>query len=787
MDPEIVTAPEYKDQIVDALRALPTISIVTDRQSFFDLYTNPQRRGRAWERPASVEFFDPGSQQPDFNLAAGLRIQGGLGREEIMPKHSFRLFFPFMPNTFAGRISLLTLCLTANFSAFSAGSSPQGAKPNRLIDEKSPYLRQHAYNPVNWFPWSDEAFDKAKAENKLVLLSIGYSTCHWCHVMNRESFSNPEIASYLNDNYICIKVDREERPDIDQVYMTFAQRANGSGGWPLNVWLTPDRKPFYAGTYFPPSRRPGYSFPAFPDILERIDKLWQEKPDELIAQSEKVVAILNESLSSNSESTELTIDANTLPTAVRDFDAAFDDRYGGFGPAPKFPSTAGLSFLISVAANPSAAEDSRNLAKDMALVTLDAIARGGINDHLAGGFHRYSVDSGWKIPHFEKMLYDQGLLASVFAEAWILTRKDKYRFVTERTLDYLLGQMRHEEGGFYSAEDAESIDPDKPEEKREGAFYVWSWEQLEAALGEPDLLEQAAEAFQLQKIGNVPPGLQGADEVIGYNTLRRAKKHTAPEETIQLILNKLATAQKERIRPALDNKIIVGWNGMAISAFAKAGLLWNSDRYRNAAINAATFIKTRLYDSDTATLKRLYLDGPSMANAYADDYAYLIRGLIDLYEATADVQWLDWAKALQETQIDQFYDVENGGFFSFAPSDDIVFKPMKEIFDGAIPSVSSISAENLARLAQVFDHEDYANKAKQTITAFEYSIRHSGRQLPYLLKASSFVAQKPIQIVLAGDPKSEAFRQMLELAAQTPLAQRLLLYADGSDGQNYLG
>ena len=691
-----------------------------------------------------------------------------------------------MLNTFVGRICLtLFLCLA---TALYAEETPSpDAEPNRLIEEKSPYLRQHAYNPVDWFPWSDEAFEKAKIENKLVFLSIGYSTCHWCHVMNRESFSNPEIASYLNDNYICIKVDREERPDIDQVYMTFAQRATGSGGWPLNVWLTPDRKPFYAGTYFPPSRRPGYGSPAFPEILKHIDSLWQENPDEIIAQSEKIVATLNESLASNNESTELTIDANTLPTAVSDFDAAFDDRYGGFGPAPKFPSTAGLSFLLSVAANLGTAEDSRDVAKDMALYTLDAIARGGINDHIAGGFHRYSVDSGWKIPHFEKMLYDQGLLASVFADAWILTRKDEYRFVTERTLDYLLDQMRHEEGGFYSAEDAESIDPEKLEEKREGAFYVWSWEQLEAALGEPDLLQQAAEAFQLQKIGNVPPGLRGADEVIGYNTLHYAKKHSVPEETIQLILNKLATAQKKRTRPGLDNKIIVGWNGMAISAFAKAALLWNSDRYRNTAIEAAIFIKNRLYDSDTTTLKRLYLDGPSKAKAYADDYAYLIRGLIDLYEATADIQWLDWANALQETQIDQFYDVESGGFFSFAPSDDIVFNPMKEIFDGAVPSVSSISVENLARLAQVFDREDYAEKATQTIAAFEYLIRHSGRQLPYLLKASSFVAQKPIQIVLAGDPKSQPFREMLELAAQTPLAQLLLLYADGSDGQNYLG
>ena len=691
-----------------------------------------------------------------------------------------------MSKPFVGR-TCLTLFLWLASTLFAEDAPSPDAKPNRLIDEKSPYLRQHAYNPVNWFPWSDEAFEKAKSENKLVLLSIGYSTCHWCHVMNRESFSNPEIASYLNNNYVCIKVDREERPDIDQVYMTFAQRAIGSGGWPLNVWLTPDRKPFYAGTYFPPSRRPGYGSPAFPDILNRINSLWQEKPDELIAQSEKVVATLNESLSFNNDSSELTIDANTLSTAVNDFDAAFDDRYGGFGPAPKFPSTAGLFFLLSVAANPSAAEDSRNLAKDMASFTLDAIARGGINDHLAGGFHRYSVDSAWKIPHFEKMLYDQGLLASVFAEAWILTRKDEYRLAAERTLDYLLRQMRHEEGAFYSAEDAESIDPEKPKEKREGAFYVWSWEQLEAALGEPDLLQQAAEAFQLQRAGNVPPGLQGADEVIGYNTLRRAKKHTLPEETIQLILNKLSAAQGERIRPGLDDKIIVSWNGMAISAFAKAALLWNSDRYRDAAIDAAAFIKNRLYDSDTATLKRLYLDGPSATDAYADDYAYLIRGLIDLYEATADIQWLDWAKALQETQINLFYDIESGGFFSFAPSDDIVFKPMKEIFDGAVPSVSSISAENLARLAQIFDREDFAKKAKQTIAAFEKLIRQSGRQLPYLLKASSFVAQKPIQIVLAGNPKSDAFLEMLELAAQTPLPQRLLLYADGSEGHSYLG
>lgn len=669
------------------------------------------------------------------------------------------------------------------------------AKPNRLIDEQSPYLQQHAYNPVDWYPWGNEAFEKAKAENKLVLLSVGYSTCHWCHVMNRESFSNPEIAAYLNEHFICIKVDREERPDVDGVYMTFVQQLTGGGGWPLNVWLTPDKKPFYGGTYFPPDRSRGLRTATFPELLTRIHDTWTNDRESVLQQSDQIVAALDEFNRQSSIGSESDLNLSLLESAIDAFGESFNSRTGAFGSGPNFPSAANLSFLLRSSRVKELDSERKRKAERIALESLEAISKGGIRDHIGGGFHRYTVDGEWKLPHFEKMLYDQATLVNAYLDAWLVSQDPIYRQPVIETLEYLMRDMRHPDGGYYSAEDAESYESKDSEKKREGAFYVWSLDQLKADLKDETLFDIAKSYFAMSESGNAPNGPFSTAQLAGYNTPRieRTAQQLANalnigveevETRVASIRRFLFEARSQRPRPHLDDKIIVSWNGLAISAFARAAQILDEPKYAQAAADAANFIRKRLYNSDTKQLARLYRDQPSSVAAFADDYAYLIEGLIDLYEASADPKWLDWANALQQTQNELFYDASGGGFFSFQADDSIVFEPSKESFDGAIPSANSISAKNLARLAQFFDNANYEEQSRKTMLAFVPAIRESPIRMPALLDASLYVIKKPIQIVIAEPSDSQSMKR---IASSTLLPNRLLLHADSGQSQTYLG
>ncbi len=658
---------------------------------------------------------------------------------------------------------------------------------NRLANSQSPYLLQHADNPVDWYPWGPEAFAKAEAENKLIFISIGYSTCHWCHVMNRETFSNEEIAAYLNANYVCIKIDREERPDIDNVYMTFVQSLTGNGGWPLNVWLTPDKKPFFGGTYFPPRDNPA-SGRGLLEIATEINDFWIQDPAGILARSQSMVDTLNQRNNATA-ATDSALSLDRVSEAITAALFAFDEENKGFGTSQKFPAANTLSFLLRAAATPEIHEEDQALAQRMALETLDAIIQGGITDHVGGGFHRYTVDPQWQLPHFEKMLYDQAMLVNALIDAWQLTGKASYRAAATDTLDYLLRDLRDEQGGFYSAEDAESLAPDHPETKREGAFYLWSSSDFDRLFPDEEQRDFLTAYFHVKPAGNAPYGNFPREIFAGYNTLR--KSNTEPSEQqlawIQEGLQVLRQERSTRVRPHLDDKIITAWNGLAISAFARAGLVFDRPDYSAAAAQAAHFILQELYDPNTSALSRLYRKDASPVPGFAEDYAFFIEGLLDLYEATADHHWIQKANELQEAQDKRFADPENGGYFLFEATDDIVFNRSKTPSDAAIPSPNSVSAKNLARLSQLFDDAKRHEQAERAISVFQNELQSSGTSLPTLREAILHVAKKPLQIVIAGDPKSDSVKSMLSEINRRLLPTRVLIYADQAEGQAYLG
>lgn len=679
------------------------------------------------------------------------------------------------------RLTAFILSLGLSVSAAQAA--------NQLADSQSPYLLQHADNPVNWYPWGEEAFEKAQAENKLVFISIGYSTCHWCHVMNRESFSDEEVAAYLNDNYVCIKIDREERPDIDSVYMNFVQSLTGNGGWPLNVWLTHDKKPFFGGTYFPPRDDPRRGR-GFLEVVTEINGFWQKDPSGLLARSESIVKTLNEhAAQSSTEDNDGSFSFDRVTDAVTAYLFAFDEDAKGFGTGQKFPSPTTLSLLLRSAATPQLHEEDRATAKRMALETLDAIIDGGINDQVGGGFHRYTVDAGWKLPHFEKMLYDQALMVHALIDAWQLTGEARYKQATIKTLDYLLRELRDEQGGFYSAEDAESLDPDQPGQKREGAFYLWSSNDFDRLFKNEAQRSFLADYFGLKPAGNAPYGNFPRDIFEGYNTLLVTQKATTPEEKEWLSsgLETLGQERSKRERPHLDDKIITSWNGLAISAFARSGLVFERPDYTTAAEQAANFILDTLYDKETSALARLYREDISPVAGFAEDYAFLIEGLLELYEATANHRWIQVASDLQVAQDKRFADSEGGGFFLFEDTEDIVFNRSKVASDSALPSANSVSAKNLARISQFFDDAERQSQAEKTIAAFTSDMKRSGASYPTLRDAILYVAKKPLQIVIAGDPLSDSVKSMLREMNSRLLPARVLLYADQGDGQKFLG
>src|SRR5258705_8941434 len=666
---------------------------------------------------------------------------------------------------------------------------------NRVAHEKSPYLLQHAHNPVDWYPWGEEAFAKARHENKPIFLSIGYSTCHWCHVMEHESFENEEVAAIMNREFVNIKVDREQRPDVDRVSMAFVQATTGGGGWPMSVWLTPDLKPFVGGTYFPPEER--YGQPGFKKVLERIATAWKENHENILEQGGKIVAALQESQSAAKG--EAQIDAATLDAAYRQIDRSYDPKEGGFGNAPKFPRPVTFNFLTRFYAR-DPKSDSGKHALDMALFTLRKMAAGGMHDHIGGGFHRYLVDRYWHVPHFEKVLYDQALLAVAYLDAFQITKDKQYESVARDILDYVARDMTSKEGGFFSAEDADSpvvgIDDPPSHKTAEGAFYVWTKKEIDDALGD------SAEVFDfhygVQAHGNAPEASDPHDEFRGKNIL--IERHTIAETArhfkksegeIARVLTqsreKLFGIRAQRPRPHLDDKIISAWNGLMISAYARAAQVIDEPRYLEIATRSANFVRTKLYDPSGKILYRSYRESRSNIEGFADDYAMVIQGLLDLYEASFDVECLKFAIQLQEIQDRLFFDEKNGGYFSNSGRDESVFVRMKDDNDGAEPAASSIAALNLLRLSQIYDNPKIAERAKNTIDAFATILLQFPSGMPQMLVAVENSLGNPRQIVIAGKKDSPETKALVKEVRRHFLPNTIVILADANEGQKYLG
>ncbi len=662
---------------------------------------------------------------------------------------------------------------------------------NALASEKSPYLLQHAKNPVEWYPWGEAAFAKARKENKPIFLSVGYSTCHWCHVMAHESFENPEIAKVMNELFVNVKVDREERPDVDRVYMTYVQATTGGGGWPMSVFLTPDLQPFFGGTYFPPEDRQGR--PGFPTVLKRLSQAWTEDRENVVKAAAEAVKAL-QAYANAGPATSGVPETSALDAAFAQFTRTFDDELGGFGGAPKFPRPVALNFLFRYYARQGAESRDGKLAASMALLTLRKMADGGMHDHLGGGFHRYSVDRFWHVPHYEKMLYDQAQLASSYLEAFQVTGDATYSAIARDILDYVRRDLTDKAGGFYSAEDADSLLEHGKPEHREGAFYVWTKEEISKALGDDD----AAifnRVYGVEADGNSPQGSDPHGELVGKNTLIRritdkdaAKFFKTSEAEVAASLEasrrKLLEIRAKRPRPHLDDKVITAWNGLMIAAFARAAQVLGEPAYLEAAQKSARFIRERLWKD--GALLRSYRQGASDVAGFCDDYAFLIAGLLDLYEADFDTGWLAWALELQAKQDALFGDAE-GGYFSVAENAPNILLRMKEDYDGAEPSPNSIAALNLLALGQLTDHPEFRQRAEKTLAVFSEQMTKAPSAVPQMLCALDASLAKPRQIVIAGKRDASDTRALLREVHARFLPTKLVILADGDAGQRWLG
>ena len=612
---------------------------------------------------------------------------------------------------------------------------------NRLINETSPYLIQHAHNPVDWYAWSDEALDRARKEDKPILLSIGYSACHWCHVMEHESFENPAIAKLMNDNFINIKVDREERPDLDQVYMSAVQMMTGSGGWPMTVFLLPSGEPFYGGTYFPPDDR--YGRPGFPRLLLTIAEAWKMRRKEVQENAQTLRQHLSQKMpngGSGSLGTEI------LDQAVRALSGRFDPREGGFGGAPKFPASMVIDFLLRYHHRTGDEQ-----ALEMATFTLDKMAYGGLYDQVGGGFHRYSTDDRWLVPHFEKMLYDNALLARVYLDAWRLTQKPLYRRITEETLDFIVREMRDPSGGFYSTQDADS-------EGVEGKFYVWDSEEFAEVVGEDG--ELLARYFNVTAHGNWehhnilnvprPPDVFCKLEKISEEELASKVARARP---------KLYAAREKRVHPGRDEKILTDWNGLALRAFADAAAFLNREDYRKIAEENAAFLMGKLFDGNR--LLHSIKDGRARFNAYLDDYANVGDGLLSLYQLSFEEKWLRHAESLAKIVVDRFADEEHGGFYFTANDHEELITRTKDLFDNATPSGNSVAAEVLLKLAALLDRSDFREQAERTFSTVQNHLAQYSSGFGRMLAAVDFSIGPSMEIALVGGTGGflEAYRK----------------------------
>jgi len=622
---------------------------------------------------------------------------------------------------------------------------------NRLIHEKSPYLLQHAHNPVDWYAWGEEAFEKAKKEDKPIFLSIGYSTCHWCHVMEKESFENEEIAKVMNEYFVSIKVDREERPDVDQVYMQAVMAMTGSGGWPMSVFLTPELKPFYGGTYFPPEDKWGK--PGFKTVLTVLADKWKEDREALLKSSEDMTQFLKTQAAQKSDA-QVELNEEVLFKGYQQYHAQYDERLGGFGQAPKFPRSHIISFLLRYWKR-----SGETLALEMSEKTLVAMARGGMYDHIGDGFHRYSTDGKWHIPHFEKMLYDQALLSKTYLESYQATGRDLYAYIARQILEYVHRDLKSPEGGFYSAEDADSAeDASKPNEKTEGAFYVWEEKELKELLGE----EKAAIINYVY--GVLPNGNAEVDphgEFKNKNTLylahtvqETAEKFSQTEEQIISLLDEtkkvLFEARSKRPKPYLDDKILTDWNGLMITSFASAARILQEPRYLEAAQAAADFIINNMKTPEGRLLHR-YRDGEARVEGFIEDYAFFANALVDLYEASFEVKYLEEAVFLTQEMIRLFWDEAAGGFFFIGRDAEKLIARMKEIYDGAVPSGNSVAALVLLRVSRITMDKTLGEKAEQLFKIFSKQISEMPSGYPQMLIALDFLLGPSQEIVLAGE------------------------------------
>ena len=633
--------------------------------------------------------------------------------------------------------------------------------PNRLIDETSPYLLQHAHNPVDWYPWGEEALSRAQEEDKPILLSIGYSACHWCHVMERESFENEEIAALMNENFVNIKVDREERPDLDAVYMEAVHTLTGSGGWPMTVFLMPDGRPFYGGTYFPPEDRG--NMPGFPRLVSAISDAYRTRRGEVLQSITQLMGHLGQSARLPRSLQPLTNE--TMHRAFQSLAPAFDHELGGFGNAPKFPQPMIYEFLLRyhhMSNNPRALE--------MAEATLHAMARGGIYDQVGGGFHRYSTDRSWLVPHFEKMLYDNALLVRLYLHAFQATGDAMYRHIATDILDYVVREMTDPAGGFYSSQDADS-------EGEEGKFFIWTPEELTEVLGGEEA-ELVGAYFGASQLGNfegsnilhLPHDMHEFGEVVGME----------PEQLGQTLLSarkKLLAAREHRVHPGRDDKILTGWNGLMLQAFAEAAAVLDRDDYRGIAVDNASFLLREMRPD--GRMLRSYKDGQARVLGYLEDYAFVAEGLLCVYELTFDSRWIDEARALADEMIELFWDEDLGFFYETGKdAEQLVVRP-RELFDNAIPCGGSMAALLLQRLSVFTGDSSYEQKAATTLRGVQSIVADYPMGMGNWLAALDFYVSPVKEVVVMGPQEDDGTRRLLETVHEGYRPNKVLAGGDG--------
>jgi uncharacterized protein len=633
--------------------------------------------------------------------------------------------------------------LLAAGTACRQQQQPQGnvitatAKPahtNRLAREKSPYLLQHQHNPVDWYAWGEEAFAKARSENKPIFLSIGYSTCHWCHVMERESFESEEVAKFLNQHFVSIKVDREERPDVDKIYMTFVQGMTGSGGWPLNAFLSPDLKPFYGGTYWPPE--PKYGRPSFLQVAQQIQNAWTERREQLTTSSKELHQKLTE-MTTRDATNKFVLTAEDLRRAGNELKQGYDPVNGGWGTAPKFPSPSHPSYVLRYGVRFGDTQ-----AVDMVLHTCERMASGGIYDQIGGGFSRYSVDAQWLVPHFEKMLYDNAQLLGLFLDAYLVSGEDGYADVARDIIRYLLRDMTHPEGGFYSAEDADS-------EGKEGKFYCWTREELSKLLT-PEEFNVSTKYYGVTEKGNFldhsdpnPLPNQNVLSVVDTNLVQ------ADVPLLKSAKEKIFKARSKRVRPHLDDKVLASWNGLMLGALARAGVVLKEDKYLVAAERNFAFVKSKLWDANSQTLYSRWREGQRDSVQLLESYAFLLSGVIELYQCTLSPQHLEFAVALADGMLKRFYDTADGGFWQSPPGATDLILRVKDDYDGAEPSGNSVAIMTLLKLAALTDRKDYREAAEKSLRLFSERLQRIPQAVPYMLMALDFSTEEPRRAVIA--------------------------------------